>query len=209
MVIKMYKSIKENIESTLTINKSEFISQLFICKTADEAHQIIDAVSKKYKDANHNCYAYIIGKDRNIKKCNDDGEPSQTAGMPILNVLEHNEVTDILCIVTRYFGGIKLGAGGLVRAYSKSCSQALDNAEIVEQTLADIIEVIVDYKQAPKLEHYFVENNIIINEKSYYDKVYFLLTIKTREVSSVENFIINYTANQAIIERKSQTYIAD
>jgi len=202
-----YKSIKENIVESLMINRSEFISHLYKCSSQEEAHQIINDISAKYADANHNCYAYIIGIDKSIKKCSDDGEPSQTAGMPILNVLEHNDITDVICVVTRYFGGIKLGAGGLVRAYSKSCSVALDAATIVEKVKAVNLEVIADYKLSPKLEYYFKEKQIKIYDKNYYDKVNFYITVKESELNEVQQYLVNVSSNQIIVETLESTYI--
>jgi uncharacterized YigZ family protein len=204
-----YKSIKENVIETIVINKSEFISHLYQCHSQDEAEQIISDISEKYSDANHNCYAYVIGKNKNIKKCSDDGEPSQTAGMPILNVLEHNDITDVVCVVTRYFGGIKLGAGGLVRAYSKSCSTALDKAEVVIKVPASICEIHMDYKLAPKVEYYLNDNDIKINNKNYYDKVVFTISVSNSSLDRVQDYIINASSNQAIFEVVDSIYITE
>lgn len=203
----MYKSIKENVVTTLMINKSEFISHLYKCSSVDEANEILSDIRSKYNDANHNCYAYVIGKSRNIKKCSDDGEPSQTAGMPILNVLEHNNLTDVICVVTRYFGGIKLGAGGLVRAYSKSCSSALDIATITEKVPATIIEIVLDYKLAPKLEHYLNDNNYKLEEKKYFDKVSLFVCVSDERLVALKEYVVNLTSDSAIIEEISKTYI--
>ena len=110
-------TIKENIENTIIINKSKFITYIIKINNEEEALNNLKLLKEKYKDATHHCYSYITG---NTKRFNDDGEPGGTAGMPILNVLENNDLTNILCVVIRYFGCIKLGAGGLVRDYTKS-----------------------------------------------------------------------------------------
>ncbi len=120
----MYR-INEEYENKIIINKSIFITHLYRVNNIDEVNDILANVRKKYYDATHNCYAYIIGDNGDIKKASDDGEPSKTAGFPMLDVLEKNNITNILAITTRYFGGILLGAGGLVRAYSSSISEAL------------------------------------------------------------------------------------
>lgn len=120
----MYR-INEEYENKIIINKSIFITHLYRVTNVDEVNDILANVRKKYYDATHNCYAYIIGDNGDIKKASDDGEPSKTAGFPMLDVLEKNNITNILAITTRYFGGILLGAGGLVRAYSSSVSEAL------------------------------------------------------------------------------------
>lgn len=136
----MYK-IKETTENTIIIQKSEFITHLYRVNNVDEVNSILEDVRKKYYDATHNCYAYILGEAQDIQKCSDDGEPQKTAGAPMMNVLKQNEMTNILAIVTRYFGGVLLGAGGLIRAYSNSVSEALAkckryiNKEIAEYVL--------------------------------------------------------------------------
>jgi uncharacterized YigZ family protein len=136
----MYK-IKETTENTIIIQKSECITHLYRVNNVDEVNSILEDVRKKYYDATHNCYAYILGEAQDIQKCSDDGEPQKTAGAPMMNVLKQNEMTNILAIVTRYFGGVLLGAGGLIRAYSNSVSEALAkckryiNKEIAEYVL--------------------------------------------------------------------------
>ncbi len=123
------KLINESYINTIIISKSEFITRLFRVNNVDEVNKYLAETRKKHYDASHNCYAYIIGDNAQIEKSSDDGEPVKTAGAPMLDVLKKNNVTNILAITTRYFGGILLGAGGLVRAYSKSVSEALKLAE--------------------------------------------------------------------------------
>ena len=136
----MYR-IQEEIENTIIIQKSEFITHLFRVETIDDVNNILDNIRKKYYDATHNCYAYILGDKQDIQKCSDDGEPAKTAGAPIIDVLKKNNMTNILAVVTRYFGGILLGAGGLVRAYSSSVSEALNKAKLYD-TL-DVTDFII------------------------------------------------------------------
>ena len=120
----MYKII-DSVENTITIQKSEFITHIYRVNSIEEINSILEETRKKYYDATHNCYAYILGENQDIQKCSDDGEPQKTAGAPMMNVLKQNDMTNILAIVTRYFGGILLGAGGLIRAYSSAVSEAL------------------------------------------------------------------------------------
>ena len=127
----MYR-INEEYENKIIINKSIFITHLYRVNNVDEVNDILASTRKKYYDATHNCYAYIIGDNGDIKKASDDGEPSKTAGFPMLDVLEKNNVTNILAITTRYFGGILLGAGGLVRAYSSSVSECIKLAKLYD-----------------------------------------------------------------------------
>ena len=131
----MYK-INNAIETKIEIKKSIFITNLIPVASISEAQDALKVISKKYYDATHNCYSYIIG-DGNTYKYQDDGEPSQTAGIVIYNCLKNNNITNVICVVTRYFGGIKLGAGGLVRAYANATSEAINNANLVE---------IIEYK---------------------------------------------------------------
>lgn len=126
------KLINETYINTIIISKSEFITRLFRVNNIDEVNKNLAETRKKHYDASHNCYAYILGDNAEIEKCSDDGEPLKTAGAPMLDALKKNNVTNILAITTRYFGGILLGAGGLVRAYSKSVSEALKLAKFYE-----------------------------------------------------------------------------
>ncbi|MBQ3253267.1 MAG: YigZ family protein [Acholeplasmatales bacterium] len=121
--------IQDNYENTIIIQKSEFICRLYRVNSLEEIESILESIRKKHYDATHNCYAYILGENQEIQKCSDDGEPSKTAGAPMMDVLKKNNMTNILAIVTRYFGGILLGAGGLVRAYSSSVSECLKLAK--------------------------------------------------------------------------------
>ena len=147
------KSINKNVVNEIIINKSMFITKLIKINNEDEIKIKLDYIQKEYKDAHHYCYAYITG---NTKRFNDDGEPSGTAGMPILNVLENNNLTNILCVVIRYFGGIKLGAGGLVRAYTKAVTEALNNAKIINLTDGFSINLEFDYNKIKIIDNIFV-----------------------------------------------------
>ena len=148
-----------NKENTIVINKSKFICCLFIINNVDEVYEHLNSIRDKYEDATHYCYAYIID---NLKKCSDDKEPSGTAGLPILNVLEKNELTNVLCIVVRYFGGIKLGAGGLVRAYTSSVVSALNNN--VKKIVKGLeVEILFNYDKVKLIEN--ILKNQITNKE--------------------------------------------
>lgn len=147
------KSIITNNEKEYIVNKSKFITKLYKVTTEAQIVNILDKLKKEYKDSTHICYAYIID---NVKRFNDDGEPGGTAGMPILNVLENNELNYIFAVVIRYFGGIKLGAGGLVRAYSNSVSETLkNNIKDLEQSIR--IEILFDYSNSKKIDYLLKE----------------------------------------------------
>jgi len=169
------KSVKTISEYKLIIKKSEFICTLIPVNDEKLIDETIQTYKEKYKDATHNCVAYIVGTK---ERANDDGEPSGTAGLPMLNVLKKQELTNIIAIVTRYFGGIKLGAGGLTRAYSQAVSQALKEAQIVEKHLVDLYDITIDYSFTKKFEHLLKVNNIICINKEYLDKVTYRLYIE-------------------------------
>lgn len=168
------KSIKEITEHTLIIKKSEFICTLIPLNDENKINETIDFYKEKYKDATHNCVAYLVGTK---ERANDDGEPSGTAGLPMLNVLKKQELSNIIAIVTRYFGGIKLGAGGLTRAYSQAVAETLKEANIVEKNLIDVYDVSLDYSFTKKFEHLLKVNAIDCINKEYSDQVTYRLYI--------------------------------
>ncbi|MBE6159967.1 MAG: YigZ family protein [Lactobacillales bacterium] len=183
-------TIKENIENTIIINKSKFITYIIKINNEEEALNNLKLLKEKYKDATHHCYSYITG---NIKRFNDDGEPGGTAGMPILNVLENNDLTNILCVVIRYFGGIKLGAGGLVRAYTKSVTEALLNTEIIEIKKGYKITIEFDYEQVKYIDN-LLKNNTILN-KEFNDKIIYTFLIEEKEEAKFNNLNIKEKEN--------------
>ena len=139
--------IKETVENTIVIQKSEFITRLFRVNNTDEVNELLTQIRKKHYDAKHNCYAYILGDNMEIQKSSDDGEPQKTAGMPMIDVLKKNNLTNILAITTRYFGGILLGAGGLVRAYSSSVSECLKNVELYDTKNGLKLQINLNYQE--------------------------------------------------------------
>lgn len=176
-------SIKNNIEKTIVINKSKFITKLFFINNIEETKQILQKIKQEYNDSTHICYAYIL---ENIEKCSDDGEPSGTAGLPILNVLKKNNLTNILAIVIRYFGGIKLGAGGLVRAYSNSISEALNGLEIIELEEGYLIELEFSYDQVKLID--YMLSQIKILSKEYSDNIIYKFYLNKTELEFIPNF---------------------
>lgn len=168
------KSIEEITEHTLVIKKSEFICTLIPLNDENKINETIDYYKDKYKDASHNCVAYLVGTK---ERANDDGEPSGTAGLPMLNVLKKQELSNIIAIVTRYFGGIKLGAGGLTRAYSQAVAEALKEANIVEKHLIDVYDISLDYSFTKKFEHLLKVNAIDCINKEYSEQVTYRLYI--------------------------------
>lgn len=180
-----FKTIKDNVTAEFEEKRSRFIANMFYIESAEEAENIIKQNKKKYYDARHNCYAYIVNEEQKIKKSSDDGEPSGTAGSPILNVIEKNGLCNVLIIVTRYFGGILLGAGGLVRAYTESATNAVRNAVIVEQEEGYELELTISYQDTEKFKYYCNQNNIRILKNEYEENVKCLIEVTEEEKNSI------------------------
>ncbi len=193
------KTIQKNFTNEIIINKSVFITYLFRVNTADEANNYLSQIRKKHYDATHNCYAYIIGENQNIQKASDDGEPAKTAGFPMLDVLKKQNLTNILAITTRYFGGILLGAGGLVRAYSNSVSEALKIAEIYEYCDFEKISVEVSYSIYSMIEPMLKDLSII--NTIYTDNVTIFLGINPNETDNFITKVQNISGGKANISR--------
>lgn len=194
------KSIKSNIENTLIIKKSKFITKLYKVSNLDEMDNILNILKSEYKDSTHICYAYILN---NKEKCFDDGEPSGTAGLPILNILKKNNLTNVLVVVIRYFGGIKLGAGGLVRAYSNSVLETLKLTEIIELTEGYLIELEFNYDQV-KLIDYILNNKVIIN-KEYKDNIIYKFYLSEEElkfIPELEKVAIHVSIKDKVLIQK-------
>lgn len=156
-----YKTIKIDAINEITIKKSRFICNLRRIETQEEGQNIIADIKKEHYKARHSCFAMIIGQKSEIKRFSDDGEPTGTAGIPILNVLEKKELTNVLAVVTRYFGGIKLGTGGLVRAYSGSVSEALTQTHLVEVKEQDGIEITLTYPQYQTYANFLQKEKLV------------------------------------------------
>lgn len=195
------RSVKNISEHKIIIKKSEFICTLIPMNDENKIDETLQYYKEKYKNATHNCIAYIVGQK---EKANDDGEPSGTAGLPMLHVLKKQELTNIIAIVTRYFGGIKLGAGGLTRAYTQSVSEAIKNAQIVEKHLVDFYEIIIDYSFTRKFEHLLKVNDIICTDKEYSDRVKYGLYVENEHFFDL---IQELTGNQYEKHLIKQDYI--
>ena len=173
----MFKTIKENASCEIVEKKSKFIANVFYVESKEEAENFIKQINKKYYDARHNCYAYRIFSAENIiEKASDDGEPSGTAGAPMLTILSKNNLANILVVVTRYFGGILLGTGGLVKAYSKACAQ------ITEKEITQVYEIEIEYTDLNKFKYFAKNNNIIILKEEYLTNVILNIAVKNEEL---------------------------
>lgn len=172
-------TIKENVEYVLTEKKSKFIANLIKVNTKEEAEKCIQTLKKQYYDARHNCVAYRVLEDEKIiEKSSDDGEPSGTAGAPMLNILQKNNLCNVLIVVTRYFGGILLGTGGLVRAYSDALDYAIKKSTIEKQVVGFELQVILDYGEFEKLQYYCRKNDIKIANTNYLENIICILEME-------------------------------
>lgn len=168
----MFNTISDNVSSELIEKKSKFIANAFQVKSEEEAKNKINEISKKYYDAKHNCFAYIISDGKNIiEKASDNGEPSGTAGKPILNILKSKNLQNVLVIVTRYFGGILLGTGGLTRAYSNSAKFCIEQASIIKQEPGNKYKISASYSEIKNIQYELEKNNIQIEKIEYGENV--------------------------------------
>lgn len=184
--MNMY-SINEFKEFVTEIQKSKFICRLIKLNSFEQIEEELDKVRNDWSGATHYCYAYLF---ENKKKCSDDGEPGGTAGMPILNVLENNNLSNILCIVVRYFGGIKLGAGGLVRAYTQSVTNTLDVCELIEIKKGKKVEIIFPYNQDKRIN--YLLSNITILEKYFEENIRYIFNISNDDLNILTDNNISY-----------------
>jgi uncharacterized YigZ family protein len=166
-----YSTVKGYGEHEINIERSRFITYVNRVETEEEAQEFISSIKKKHHDANHNCSAYMIGEHNMIQKANDDGEPSGTAGVPMLEVLKKRDLKDTVVVVTRYFGGIKLGAGGLIRAYGKAVSEGLNVTGIVERSLMRVMKTKIDYTWLGKVENEVRSSHYQLKGIHYLDAV--------------------------------------
>ncbi|MGG3804422.1 YigZ family protein [Metabacillus fastidiosus] len=206
-MLSYYYTVKDYGEHEITIQKSRFICYVNRATTEEEAQNFINLIKKKHWDANHNCSAYLIGETNNIQKANDDGEPSGTAGIPMLEVLKKRDLKDTVAVVTRYFGGIKLGAGGLIRAYGKSVSEGLNAIGIVERRLMRVIHVKIDYTWLGKVENELRSSPYTIKEIHYLDGVEVEVYVEEEQISQFTEWMIELTNGQNVINEGDNLYL--
>ncbi len=184
----MFKTIEEAYSTEIIVKKSKFISNIFYVSSEEDALNKIKEIKKKFYDARHNCYAYRINLGDNVlERYSDDGEPGGTAGQPILNVIKGAELENVLVVVTRYFGGILLGTGGLVKAYTDSAKKAISEIQIVKKTLGNLVKVEIEYQDLEKVKYYMRQNNIRISKNSFLENVELFLEIPPEKLNNLED----------------------
>lgn len=194
-----YITIRDYGEDSFVEKKSEFIGYAKRVETEEEAKAFVDEIKSKHKQARHNCFAYIVGENMGIQRYSDDGEPQGTAGIPILEVIKKNNITDCCIVVTRYFGGILLGTGGLTRAYTTGAALAIKSAGIIEKVEGLKITVEVNYDLLGKLQYLCSQNNWHIEDTEYADKVKFYILAEKAIKDKITEEIINATSGNAVI----------
>ncbi|MFD2639013.1 YigZ family protein [Piscibacillus salipiscarius] len=206
-MLEKYLTIKETGSHEIVIQKSRFIGHVKRTETEEEAQEFINSIKKQHKDATHNCSAYMIGEQNLTQKAQDDGEPSGTAGVPMLEVLKKMDLKDTTVVVTRYFGGIKLGAGGLIRAYSNATSEAIKHIGVVERTLMKEILIKVDYGLIGKLENELRNSEYLMGDTEYLDQVTFHVFVPISDVDTFKTWMIDLTSDQAHLSEGDERYV--
>lgn len=180
-----YKTIKQSASDEFIVNKSRFIGYASPCQTEEEALAFLKSIREKHKDATHNCYAYVIGENAGIMRYNDDGEPGGTAGLPMMEVLKARQVVNCCVVVTRYFGGVLLGAGGLVRAYSHGCAIALNAAQVVRMQLSKRLLLDVPYPLWDRVNHALKSLPVLMEDTSFGASVEANLLVRALDAEEV------------------------
>ncbi|PIC64469.1 YigZ family protein [Sporosarcina sp. P13] len=202
-----YKTVQIYGESEFVIQKSRFLSFVKRVETEQDAMDFIQEIKKDHHTATHNCSAYIIGEHDQIQKANDDGEPSGTAGVPILEVLKKQQLKDTVIVVTRYFGGIKLGGGGLIRAYGKAASEGIAATGVVERKLHALTKVTIDYTWLGKVENEVRQSVYPLKEIVYEEDVELFLYVPVEDDITFTEWIMELTNGQVIVTQVCHEFL--
>ena len=208
-MLSQYKTVYKGGEGEITEKKSRFIATVVPVHTEEEALKFIEAMKKKYWNATHNCFAYVIGEHDELQRCSDDGEPGGTAGKPMLDVLTGEEIHNAAIVVTRYFGGALLGTGGLVRAYSSAAKQGLASSVIITKIPGVKLRLATDYAGLGKIQYIFGQRGIKILDSIYTDKVEIAALVPLDVLEAVKAEIREGTNGQAGMEEGEQCYFAE
>lgn len=202
-----YRTIKENTIYEIEIKKSKFICFLKRVDDEKEALAFIEEIKKEHWKATHNCSAYTIGLNDEIQRAHDDGEPSGTAGVPMLEILLKRELKNVAAVVTRYFGGIKLGAGGLIRAYGGAVKEAVDHVGVVERQLQQLIDLTVSYSQSGTVEHSLREADYTIQDITYAEEITFHCVVPLEKEEKFREDAANWTSGEGKVEITNKAWI--
>ena len=207
-MLSQYKTVYAGGEAEIIEKKSRFIATVRPVKTEEEAIEFIESMKKKYWNATHNCSAYVLGEHFQIQRCSDDGEPSGTAGKPMLDVLLGEAIHDVVVVVTRYFGGTLLGTGGLVRAYSSSTKEGLLASKVITKYHGQKLVIETDYTGLGKIQYILGQRGLTILDSIYTDKVELEVLLPEDEIQPVMTAITEGTNGQAVMELMEECYFA-
>lgn len=203
---EQYRTVAREGVHEVEINKSRFLCTLAPAATEQEAQEVIQRVRREHPGANHNCYAYVLGADGDVQKASDDGEPGGTAGVPMLQMLVRREMRYVVAVVTRYFGGVKLGAGGLIRAYGGAVGEALDALGTVTRRRFRLVTVTVDHQRAGKLENDLRATGRVVRDVRYAEAVTLEVGLPEADVAAFRGWLADATAGTAGLELGGEAY---
>lgn len=204
-----YKILYQEGEAEIVEKKSRFIAHIAPAQTEEEAQEFVEKIKKQYWDARHNCWAYSVGEKQPALRCSDDGEPSGTAGKPMLEVITGEEIHNVVAVVTRYFGGTLLGTGGLIRAYTKSTQEGIKESIVIEKCLGQKITLTCDYTTSGKIQYLTATDNIPVLDTIYTDNVTFEMIAPVEELGMLEKKFMEASMGKAVLEKGEEAYYAD
>ena len=204
-----YKTLHKFGVDEYIVEKSTFIGYAKPIKTEEEAIAFVNEIKKKHKDATHNVWAYTVGENMNIQRYSDDGEPQGTAGIPTLEVIKKEDLRDVVVVVTRYFGGIKLGAGGLVRAYTKGAKVGIEAGIVIEKVKYTEVKIKIEYTQLGKIQNEIMNLGFTVKDTIYSEDVEIIVYSKVEDVESLKDRIIDITSGTADVSLGDEYYLSE
>lgn len=209
MAKESFKTIYEGGSGEIVEKKSRFIATIIPIQNEEEAISFIEAMKKQYWDARHNCSAYVLGENHEIQRCSDDGEPSKTAGRPMLDVLLLEDIHNVCVVVTRYFGGTLLGTGGLVRAYQSATKEGLNHSVIITKSLGKKLKITTDYNGIGKIQYIIGQREIATLDTQYTDIVTITILLAPSMEDEFRKKVIEATSNQAVFDDLGTLYYTE
>ena len=204
-----YKTLHKFGVDEYIVEKSTFIGYAKPIRTEEEAIEFINEIKKKHKDATHNVWAYTIGENMNIQRYSDDGEPQGTAGIPTLEVIKKEDLRDVVVVVTRYFGGIKLGAGGLVRAYTKGAKVGIEAGIVIEKVKYSEVKIKIEYTQLGRIQNEIMNLGFKVKDTIYSEDVELIVYVRNEEAQSLMDRIIDITSGTADVSLGEEYYLSE
>ncbi len=204
-----YKTLHKFGVDEYIVEKSTFIGYAKPIKTEEEAIEFVNEIKKKHKDATHNVWAYTVGENMNIQRYSDDGEPQGTAGIPTLEVIKKEDLRDVVVVVTRYFGGIKLGAGGLVRAYTKGAKVGIEAGIVIEKVKYTEVKIKIEYTQLGRIQNEIMNLGFKVKDTIYSEDVELIVYSKIEDVQSLTDRMIDITSGTADVSIGEEYYLSE